>query len=140
MAVPLILRSHCHSYRIIGSSRNGWLIYLKFFSFKLQTRLSVLYIQLFLEQNSKIKGKLFSTFSWFQCQRVQKTTKFKSISCFFLCQLGGSDLEFVTKVTILALSMCSGKILKNQRKRFTFLCNLLFSGWRCCSISQNDWS
>ena len=51
-----------------------------------------------------------------------------------------TDVEFVTKVTSLALSMRSGKILKNQRKRLTFLCNLPFSGWRCCSISQNDWS
>ena len=90
--IYLIMRSHCHSYRIIGSSGNDCkLFYLKFF-LKLQPLFSVLYIQLFWEQNSKIKGKLFSSFSWFQCQRVQRQPRLKayrykmyqyeSISCF----------------------------------------------------------
>ena len=148
--IYLIIRSHCHSYRIIGSS----LIYLNFFSLKLQTLLFVLYIQLFLEQNSKIKGKLFSSFSWFQCQRVQKTTKIKSISIqdvsiwehilFFFCQLGGwSDLEFVTKVTSRLVWKKYALGLNFEEltlKKSTFLCNLPYSGKRCCSFSQNNWS
>ena len=85
--IYLIMRSHCHSYRIIGSSGNDCkLFYLKFF-LKLQTLFSVLYIQLFWEQNSKIKGKLFSSFFLVSMSKSTKTTKIKSISCFSCANL-----------------------------------------------------